>query len=220
MQKFPERSNRSRWHAHHCCHTASHRAEAASSSVCESWITCVQRSHHECMAKQWFKGWQHFIRGQYFIQLVTRYFTQPVSLSWGSFKARISKASLWSYWWRATLERWIIINKMSLSATRMTLIHSTLTGYFSIAVLGQKVSVPTFNTAVWSNEIHLFLICTGVYLRLTGHWLFNDWKLNRHSWVSEVHKRLISVYEVQLDACCILLISPLHSVWCCRIHTV
>lgn len=31
--------------------------------------------------------------------------------------------------------------------------------------------------------------------------------------------RDVSVYEFQLDACCILLISSLHSVCCCRIHT-
>lgn len=30
--------------------------------------------------------------------------------------------------------------------------------------------------------------------------------------------RDVSVHGFQLDACCILLISPLHSVWCCRIH--
>lgn len=30
--------------------------------------------------------------------------------------------------------------------------------------------------------------------------------------------RDISVHGFQLDACCILLISSLHSVWCCRIH--
>ncbi len=175
---------------HRCCCTqyskppgSSCRQQTLPSSVCESWITCVQRSRRECMERQWLKGWQHFIRGQYFIWLVTWYFTRAVSLSWGSFKARISSACLWSYWWRTTLERWIIINKMKPSAPRMTLIHATLTGYFSIAVLGQKMSEPRFSAAVWSNEIHLFLISARFYLQFPLQFLCNDWIWHRHSWV-------------------------------------
>lgn len=55
--------------------------------------------------------------------------------------------------------------------------------------LFQKESEPRFNKAVWSNEIHLFLISARFYLWGGGQLLCNDWMWNRHSWVSKEHKR-------------------------------
>lgn len=85
--------------------------QALSSLVSESWVTGVLGSHHKCTENQWFTGWQRFIRGQYFIRPMTWYFTQPVKPSQGSFKDRISRTCLLSYWWRVSVERWIMINK-------------------------------------------------------------------------------------------------------------
>ena len=61
-----------------------------------------------------------------------------------------------------------------------TLTHSMLTGYFSIAVLGQKMSEPRFNTAVWSNETHPFLIAMRFYLRGKG-WLLCDGRMGNRT---------------------------------------
>jgi len=87
----------------------SHWAQATDGTLCppqsvNHGLTHVKRSHHKCTQKQWFKGSQYFIRGQYFIWPVMWYFTQPVKLSTGSFKARVSHACLWGYWWRTASE--------------------------------------------------------------------------------------------------------------------
>lgn len=92
-------------------------------SFCQLSVCCCT-----CNRTQWFKPWQHFDRRQYILWLVIWYFIQPVSLPWGSLKARISHACLCCYWWTTTLERWTIINiwfhKMKVLVPHMTLIPS------------------------------------------------------------------------------------------------
>lgn len=84
--------------------------QAPSSLVSESWVTGVlgvtSQMHGEPMIHR-----VTAIRGHYFIRPMTWYFTQPVKPSRGSFKDRISRTCLLSYWWRVSVERWIMINK-------------------------------------------------------------------------------------------------------------
>ena len=120
------------------------------------------------------------------------------NLSWRSFKAQISHACLRSYWWRTTLERWIIINiwscKMKLSALRRDP-DTRPAGWFYFSIVGSENVKPRFSTVVWSNEIHLFLVRARFYLRRGRQLLCNEWIWNKHSWVSKERKKDISVWS-------------------------
>lgn len=121
---------------------------------------------------------------------MTLYFTQPVKPSRGSFKDRISRTCLSSYWWRVSVERWIMINKPQ---KWNCLRHTRYAGWLFLSRnIGSEKCECSYQLSCfiqWNTSISYQ--CKILSQRVCGDWICKG--------AHEFLKSDISVYQVQLQ---------------------